>query len=715
MKLKKVSKKILSGMLASCMILTSISCAFTDLSQNHWAYDAVEKMVDNNVISGYTDGTFRPSAEITRAEFATILVKTLEIKNENTIVEFEDVEGKHWAEEFIDLANPFLTGYSINGKYYFKPDDAAIREDAAVAIVRAKGLADENINENILNKFSDKNSISENLRKYVAIAVENGFMKGNVNGEFNPKGHLTRAEVAALFNNINEYEEKLVIGELEVKEKEELPELEFDEGRRALSIEGNNWDKYELAMGFKNTEKPGSWYEPYTQLKVRSDGRIYLKDIGYPNKTNTYAFIRLKADPDAGYNSVKIKEVEELPELEFDEDRRAISLSTGSTNWEKYELATESAMGGPGKWYKPYTDFEVRGGKVYLKDIGYSHQPADGKVYIRLKANPDAGYNSIRIKEEGIEMPEFDGEVVDLGADWSKFEVATDSPRGSGRPGSWYTPAGRKVTVNKLYKLNGKTYGDKSAEYIFVKYDGEVIGKFEIEQEIEMPEFDGEVVDLGADWSKFEVATDSPRGSGRPGSWYTPAGRKVTVNKLYKLNGKTYGDKSAEYIFVKYDGEVIGKFEIEKEIVYGDVNEDGEVNLADIMILAKYINTTESTLITSQGLKNADVNLDKKLNGTDLSVIVAFHYEKNIQLPAKDVIAYGDLDSDGKITLFDIEVLEHAINYNLDLDKSLGDSQKNADFNGDGKVDIHDVNAMKEYLGDEEEKSIILRLNGSAI
>ena len=259
----------------------------------------------------------------------------------------------------------------------------------------------------------------------------------------------------------------------------------------------------------------------------------------------------------------KIEEKEELPELEFDEDKRAISLSTGSTNWEKYELATESAMGGPGKWYKPYTDFEVRGGKVYLKDIGYSHQPADGKVYIRLKANPDAGYNSIRIKEEGIEMPEFDGEVVDLGADWKKFEVATDSV--DGRPGTWYEPAGREVTVNKLYKLNGKIHGNKSAEYIFVKYDGEIIAEFEIEQKIEMPKFDGEVVDLGADWSKFEVATDSPRGSGRPGSWYTPAGRKVTLNKLYKLSGITYGDKSAEYIFVKYDGEIIGEFEIERE------------------------------------------------------------------------------------------------------------------------------------------------------
>mgnify|MGYP003444947010 CR=1 FL=1 len=67
-------------------------------------------------------------------------------------------------------------------------------------------------------------------------------------------------------------------------------------------------------------------------------------------------------------------------------------------------------------------------------------------------------------------MPEFDGEVVDLGADWEKFEVATDSPRGSRKPGTWYTPAGREVTVDRLYKLDGRIHKDTSAEYIFVRY-----------------------------------------------------------------------------------------------------------------------------------------------------------------------------------------------------------------------------------------------------
>ena len=44
-------------------------------------------------------------------------------------------------------------------------------------------------------------------------------MKGNSDGTFNPQGHLTRAEVASLFNNIDDYE-KIVAGDIS---KEELP------------------------------------------------------------------------------------------------------------------------------------------------------------------------------------------------------------------------------------------------------------------------------------------------------------------------------------------------------------------------------------------------------------------------------------------------------------------------------------------------------------
>ncbi|MBO5141569.1 MAG: S-layer homology domain-containing protein [Clostridia bacterium] len=206
------------------LVVFSTSCvfAYSDVPNTHWAYEAVTKMSDRGIINGYPDGTFKPEKLVTRAEFAKLLVNTLEITDSSNVVNFEDIERDHWAKEYIDLANPFLTGYISNGKYYFKPNEYALREDAAVALVKAKRITKGNIDT--INRFSDKEDISENVAKYVAIAVENGLVAGYPNGTFKPKKGLTRAEIATLFSRIyeseTEYEEeeKIVVDDLEKEE-----------------------------------------------------------------------------------------------------------------------------------------------------------------------------------------------------------------------------------------------------------------------------------------------------------------------------------------------------------------------------------------------------------------------------------------------------------------------------------------------------------------
>ena len=302
MKLKKTLKKSLSITTVICMILTSVSCAFTDLSSDHWAYDAVGEMVERDVLSGYNDGTFKPDSKITRAEFATILVKTLEITEANSSIDFKDVEGIHWAEEYIDLANTFLTGYVLNGEYYFKPEEPALREDAAVAIVSAKGLTNKDVDMNILNKFSDKTSISENLRKYVAIAVDNGLMKGNANGTFNPQGNLTRAEVAALFNNIYEYEEeyeKIAIGEFI---KEELPDFKLNERDMTIDL-GKDFKKYEFTL---SGHEKYYWYSAANSAAVRNNKIVLTSLNSFSWDTETGISIREKNREDKGIAKVEV-------------------------------------------------------------------------------------------------------------------------------------------------------------------------------------------------------------------------------------------------------------------------------------------------------------------------------------------------------------------------------------------------------------------------
>ena len=63
--------------LAMSVIITgmTVSYAFSDVSDKHWAKGAIDKMVDQGIISGYTDGTFQPSRNLSKIESLILLSK----------------------------------------------------------------------------------------------------------------------------------------------------------------------------------------------------------------------------------------------------------------------------------------------------------------------------------------------------------------------------------------------------------------------------------------------------------------------------------------------------------------------------------------------------------------------------------------------------------------------------------------------------------------
>ena len=190
---------------------------YSDLNKKHWAYSVIMDMTSKKILSGYPDNTFMPDKTVTRAEFAKILTLTLNLNEKNNIL-FQDVTKEHWAYNYIEVASKYLSAYKgENNTVYFRPSDEAVREDVAVSVVMAAGLQDSSYSLSTLNKFSDKENISENLKKYVAIAVENELMKGNADGTFNPKGKLTRAEVCQLMHNSQSVLEKIVLDGEKIK------------------------------------------------------------------------------------------------------------------------------------------------------------------------------------------------------------------------------------------------------------------------------------------------------------------------------------------------------------------------------------------------------------------------------------------------------------------------------------------------------------------
>jgi len=163
----------------------------------HWALDSINTLVRQGCISGYPDGSFKPENTITRAEFAAVLVKAFQLENNNGKT-FSDTAA-HWAKDYIAAAaaKGLVSGYAGGN---FGPDDLITREQMAVMIVKAAGLAPAAEAPG----FADSPAISGWAVEAVAAATENGIMKGYSDNTIRPGGSATRAEaVTVIMNALN--------------------------------------------------------------------------------------------------------------------------------------------------------------------------------------------------------------------------------------------------------------------------------------------------------------------------------------------------------------------------------------------------------------------------------------------------------------------------------------------------------------------------------
>jgi hypothetical protein len=192
---------------------------FSDVDKDFWAYSAIMELVNRGIIKGYTDKTFKPNEVVTRSEFATMFTKTLNLTSTGNTQTFADISPTSWDYQAVEAAKYYMTGFrQSDGTIYFYGNNAAVREDMAVALVKALNISVESNNAVLQQLYTDYNQISANLRDYVYTAYKNGLMVGS-NNQFNPQGNLTRAEAATLLQRALKSEkivivngEKVVIG-----------------------------------------------------------------------------------------------------------------------------------------------------------------------------------------------------------------------------------------------------------------------------------------------------------------------------------------------------------------------------------------------------------------------------------------------------------------------------------------------------------------------
>ena len=170
------------------------TASFSDVPSGYWAHQAILTLACKGIVAGFPDGTFRPDASVTRAQFVTMLVRTLGLKLGAGNTPFTDVAPTAWYAPYVAAAQQdgIVAGISPTE---FDPNEPITREEMAVLLAHVLGSSA--VPGSPL-KFTDTASIASWAQAAVQEVVGAGLMAGFPNGTFQPTGVSTRAQAAAV-------------------------------------------------------------------------------------------------------------------------------------------------------------------------------------------------------------------------------------------------------------------------------------------------------------------------------------------------------------------------------------------------------------------------------------------------------------------------------------------------------------------------------------
>ncbi|WP_282020314.1 S-layer homology domain-containing protein [Planomicrobium okeanokoites] len=205
-------KKTVIFILAMLLVLSSLTPLQTSAADDltgHTYEKEIRELMSLGIINGYNDGTIKPEREVTRAEFAKMVVKSFELETQLEAAEFnsaaaetinfKDVPAGSWfAPSVMDAVKAGITnGYPDDT---FRPNDLITREQMASMVSRAltaKGVLTDTEKIPELS-FKDNSSILSVHKEDVRILTHLGIILGNPDNTFAPKDNSKRWMVAVV-------------------------------------------------------------------------------------------------------------------------------------------------------------------------------------------------------------------------------------------------------------------------------------------------------------------------------------------------------------------------------------------------------------------------------------------------------------------------------------------------------------------------------------
>lgn len=340
------AKRHIALLLCFLMVLSGAMPVFASAStisdvKGHWAETSIQSAVESGLINGYLDGTFKPNNTISRAEFFTLVNRAYGF-TKRTAVTYGDVPSSMWYAEEIQKAE--AAGYiDVEVGGLVEPIRAITREEAAAIIAKVEKLHAISLEQ----AFNDDDQAADENQNAIIAVGEAQIMTGYPNGDFKPKGNITRAEAIVTLTKAMAHKSMENYVYYEAKTYGEEASKTVVDGNVIVTKSGAKLRNLVINGNLTIGSQVG-------------DGEVYLEDVDIKGATLVYG---------GGVNSIYLDDVK-MNTVYVDKARTAVRLvASGDTAIEnlvvrsKVEIREQNLIGDAKGFDKMLVEKVVPGGK----------------------------------------------------------------------------------------------------------------------------------------------------------------------------------------------------------------------------------------------------------------------------------------------------------------------------------------------------------------
>ena len=249
---------------------------FTDVPTDFWAYESITKMTKEELMSGYSNGAFKPNDPLSREEAASLFSHMLgDTPSIMLASSFSDITSDRWSSlaiESVARAN-IISGY---GDSTYRPEQYMSRQEFAVVankFLHYQGYRTEDPTALDTIHFSDQKFIAPWAQSSVRELALLGFINYSTTGLFNPEKYVTRAEAA-------EITYRLLFSKEATATQHTIQQQQMEETARALIKKtfDENYDFHNRGAMFWRDGKLIISFTSSSDVKAITAETAYIKD-----------------------------------------------------------------------------------------------------------------------------------------------------------------------------------------------------------------------------------------------------------------------------------------------------------------------------------------------------------------------------------------------------------------------------------------------------